>query len=103
MQICHESVKTVTGTLCSGTVVPYRRNSYEAKKNSIFQLLKEIYERHLNRNVTEAENVVLQHALHILFYRMYFKTFSAICKVRYKFLCNFKEIKRLQTLGVIGK
>jgi len=28
MQICHESVKTVTGTLCSGTVVPYRRNSY---------------------------------------------------------------------------
>ena len=71
----------------------------EAKKNSIFQLLKEIYERHLNRNVTEAENVVLQHALHILFYRMYFKTFSAICKVRYKFLCNFKEIKRLQTLG----
>jgi hypothetical protein len=71
----------------------------EAKKNSIFQLLKEIYERHLNRNVTEAENVVLQHALHILFYRMYFKTFSAICKVRYKLLCNFKEIKRLQALG----
>lgn len=71
----------------------------KAQKNSIFQLLKEIYERHLNRNVTEAENVILQHALHILFYRMYFKTFSAICKVRYKILCNFKEIKRLQTLG----
>jgi hypothetical protein len=28
MQICHQSVKTVTGILCSGTVVPYRRNSY---------------------------------------------------------------------------
>ena len=28
MQICHKSVKTVTGTLCSGTVVPYHRNSY---------------------------------------------------------------------------
>jgi len=28
MQICHKSVKTVIGTLCSGTVVPYRRNSY---------------------------------------------------------------------------
>lgn len=70
-----------------------------AEKDSIFQLLIEIYENHLNRNVTEAENVILLHALHILFYRMYFKTFSAICKVRYKFLCNFKEIKRLQVLG----
>ena len=36
-----------------------------AEKDSIFQLLIEIYENHLNRNVTEAENVILLHALHI--------------------------------------
>ena len=30
MQICHKSVKTVTGTLCSGTVVPYHRNTQHA-------------------------------------------------------------------------
>ena len=29
MQICHKSVKTVTGTLCSGTVVPYHRNTQQ--------------------------------------------------------------------------
>ena len=33
MQICHKSVKTVTGTLCSGTVVPYHRNSHFIYKN----------------------------------------------------------------------
>jgi len=32
MQICHKSVKTVTGTLCSGTVVPYRRNTQFMRK-----------------------------------------------------------------------
>lgn len=31
MQICHTSVKTVTGPICSGTVVPYQQNSYLAK------------------------------------------------------------------------
>jgi len=28
MQICHMSVKTVTGPICAGTVVLYQRNSY---------------------------------------------------------------------------
>ena len=71
----------------------------DAERNSIFELLTEIYEKHLNRKVTEAENTILSHALHILFYRMYHKTFSSICQVRYKMLCNFKEIKRLRNLG----
>ncbi|MBR5811304.1 MAG: helicase, partial [Bacteroidales bacterium] len=69
------------------------------KSDSIYQLLIDIYERHLNRNVVDAERAILIHALHILFYRMYYKTFSAICKVRYKRLCNFEQIKKLHSLG----
>lgn len=71
----------------------------KATYDSIFHLLIEIYESHLNRNVTDAEKCVLEHALHILFYRMYFKTFSAICKVRYKYLCNFETLKKWNSMG----
>ena len=34
MQICHKSVKTVTGTLCPGTVVPYHRNTQGVEHRS---------------------------------------------------------------------
>lgn len=69
------------------------------QKKAIFQLLIEIYESHLNRNVTEAEKKVLEHALHIMFYRIYYKTFSAICKIRYYSLCNMKLLRRLHNEG----
>ena len=40
MQICHKSVKTVTGTLCSGTVVPYHRNSFNSFVKMFFKAMK---------------------------------------------------------------
>lgn len=70
------------------------------KNQTIFQILSQIYESHLNRNLNDAENGVLQNALHILFYRMYFRTFSSICKLRYNYLCQVKKRKEMYVKGL---
>lgn len=78
------------------------RNIYdldEQVKNPILSLLISIYETHLGRKVTRAESNVLQTALYILFCRMFFKSFSSICKIRYNTLCRTKEQRILQNAG----
>ena len=62
-----------------------------AEKDSIFQLLIEIYENHLNRNVTEAENVILLHALHILFYRCTLKHLAQYVRCDTNFYATLKR------------
>lgn len=47
-----------------------------------------IYEKHLGRELSNAENLVMINAIMILFYRMYLRKFSAICQVRYNILCR---------------
>lgn len=67
--------------------------------SNVFIILSQIYESHLNRELNEAEKSVLQNALHILFYRMYFRTFSSICKLRYNHLCQVKKRKEMYKNG----
>lgn len=67
--------------------------------NNIFKALIQIYESHLGRSTTETEKSVLTNALHILFYRMYFRTFSSICKIRYNHLCRTKIRRDLIARG----
>lgn len=79
------------------TIVQISKLTQEQQR-LIYQLLIDIYEKHLRRNVTEPERSVLQHAHMIIFCRIYYKTFSAICKRRYQLLCNFAEIKKLHSM-----
>lgn len=69
------------------------------QKDKIFPILSQIYASHLNRDLNEAENSVLQNALHILFYRMYFRTFSSICRLRYDYLCQTKRRRDMYNKG----
>lgn len=60
----------------------------EQVKNSIPGAFRVIYEKHLGRQLNDAENLVLMNAIGILFARMYFRKFSSICHARYNSLCK---------------
>lgn len=60
----------------------------EQVRNSISGAFRLIYEKHLGRQLNEAENLVLMNAISILFLRMYYRKFSSICHARYNTLCK---------------
>lgn len=69
-------------------------------KNKIFTTFEQIYCKHLGRDVTMAEEYVLLNAIHIMFFRMYVRKFSTICKIRYDTLCQTRKCEKMKKSGI---
>ncbi len=92
-KLSEEDIKTIVRDLVSDLISEDNtlKRIYdlpEQVKNRISGAFRLIYEKHLGRFLNEAEHLVLMNAVSILFARMYFRKFSAICHARYNTLCK---------------
>lgn len=77
-----------------------RKRFYKEWTNKIYtETFYSIYESHLGRHLTGPERKVLETAVHILYHRMYFGSFSTICRIRYNQLCKSSLRKKYEAEG----
>lgn len=95
-----EKVRLFLDSIFEGEALISREKFYENWTDDIYtQSFVDIYESHLNRHLTGPEKKVLETAVHILYHRMYFGSFSNICKIRYNQLCKTRLQKKYESEG----
>lgn len=74
----------------------YSKYSTQVKLN-IYECFTKIYTKHLKRNyLNDAERDVLVTAIQILLWKMFGRTFSEICGIRYALVTKRKELNQLK-------
>ena len=79
----------------SGTLISQSDLGESGQIPELFDSLKKLYSTYLKRELTLAENDVLQEALSIIFRRIYGKTFKNICAIRYAIASRASDRRNL--------
>lgn len=108
-----KKVEVFLNHIFDGETLISRDRFYKEWTDSIYtETFSSIYESHLGRQLTGPERKVLETAVHILYHRMYFGSFSTICRIRYNQLCRSslrrkyeaegKNIKNIKVFSMMG-
>lgn len=63
---------------------------------SLYRCMRELYQFHLKRELSEGEESVLNTAIKIMLWRVHTKTFKEICQHRYAFAARIRDIRNLR-------
>jgi hypothetical protein len=95
-----KKVQIFLGHIFKGENLISRENFYKEWTDQIYtETFCTIYESHLGRQLTGPEKKVLETAIHILYHRMYFGSFSTICRIRYNQLCRSSLRRKYEAEG----